>query len=205
MSNYDSYRGVIGHEAINEIIVYRLASILGINCLDYILIDGKILNAYLTVSKDYKKANETTLRFDAFYDMNKLSVSETPLMLAKRFGYENEFNQMLLLDFLTIQCDRHGANIEILKSKQGYRLAPLFDNGISFLAPMQNDYTAYKNFKAMQDLEVNNFVGSKSLFYNLDLISKPVEVNSLTAKSKEYIFYDLMECMPQDFLTKSRK
>ena len=34
LSNYDAYRGIIGHECVNEIIVDRLLSILGIEHLE---------------------------------------------------------------------------------------------------------------------------------------------------------------------------
>ena len=35
ISNYDSYRGIFGHECVNELIVSRLLDILGIPHLSY--------------------------------------------------------------------------------------------------------------------------------------------------------------------------
>jgi hypothetical protein len=43
LSNFDSVRGVIGHECVNEIIVDRLLDILGIEHLHYQLIHADIL------------------------------------------------------------------------------------------------------------------------------------------------------------------
>ena len=43
LSNYDSYRGVFGHECINELIVSRLMSILRIPHLEYQLIHALVL------------------------------------------------------------------------------------------------------------------------------------------------------------------
>ena len=45
LSNYDAWKGIIGHECVNEIIVDRLLSILGISHLPYQLIHAKILMA----------------------------------------------------------------------------------------------------------------------------------------------------------------
>lgn len=36
LSNYDAFRGVIGHESVNEIIVDRLLTLLGVEHLSYI-------------------------------------------------------------------------------------------------------------------------------------------------------------------------
>lgn len=41
-------------------------------------------------------------------------------------------NKMLVVDYITINRDRHGANIEILKYKDKEVFAPLFDNGLTF-------------------------------------------------------------------------
>lgn len=42
LSNYDSEKGIIGHECVNEIIVDRLLSILGVEHLEYQLIHADI-------------------------------------------------------------------------------------------------------------------------------------------------------------------
>ena len=43
LSNYDAWKGIVGHECVNEIIVDRLLTILGISHLPYQLIHAKIL------------------------------------------------------------------------------------------------------------------------------------------------------------------
>lgn len=59
LSNYDSYRGVFGHECINELIVSRLLEILQIPHLHYqllhalICIDGKEMDTYITQVKEF--------------------------------------------------------------------------------------------------------------------------------------------------------
>lgn len=43
LSNFDSYKGVVGHECVNELIVDRLLTILGVEHLHYQLIHADIL------------------------------------------------------------------------------------------------------------------------------------------------------------------
>ena len=69
LSNYDIINGIIGHECVNELIVDRLLSILGIDHLHYqlihadILLDGKIKDTYLCASEDFKTALEAVVLF----------------------------------------------------------------------------------------------------------------------------------------------
>lgn len=64
MSNYDSYRGIFGHECINEWIVAKLLDILEIPHLEYPLIfarlcvDGREMEGYVTKSFNFRKRNE---------------------------------------------------------------------------------------------------------------------------------------------------
>ena len=42
LSDFDSVKGIVGHECINEIIVQRLLNILGIEHLNYILVHALV-------------------------------------------------------------------------------------------------------------------------------------------------------------------
>ena len=59
LSNFDKARGVIGHECVNELIVDRLLTILGIPHLSCqlihadVVIDGKTHEVYLCASEDF--------------------------------------------------------------------------------------------------------------------------------------------------------
>ena len=61
LSDYDAWRGIVGHECINEIIVDRLLTLLKIPHLSYqliyakIIIDGKEYITWLCRSEDLKK------------------------------------------------------------------------------------------------------------------------------------------------------
>ena len=43
LSNYDSYRGVFGHECVNELIASRVMNVLGIPHVAYKLVHAKII------------------------------------------------------------------------------------------------------------------------------------------------------------------
>ena len=60
LSNFDSVNGIIGHECVNEIIVDRLLTILGVEHLEYQLlhaeieIENKVYDTWLCKSEDFK-------------------------------------------------------------------------------------------------------------------------------------------------------
>lgn len=202
MSSYDAYlKQVVGYEAIFEVIVSRLCKKLGIPALKYKLVKGRVIvkdNEFITfvsVSKEFKTAKEKKITFEKFYIQNRQE-NEDPLTFARRCGFTCYIDNMFLLDFLICNRDRHGANIEVLKSDK-IRLAPLFDNGISFTAPYGMNESAIKNFDISTDVVANNYLGSRSLEGNLNEISSPVLVNKLVPEDRRAIFYGLSECLPQ--------
>lgn len=187
LSNYDSYDGIVGHECVNEIIVDRLLSILGIDHLEYklihadILINGEKHTTYLCESKDFKRQGESKLALDAYYQSERLQ-GESPLAFCERNGWRKYISQMLLVDFLILNRDRHGANIEVLRNSQRreLRLAPLFDHGLSLLFQCRKDEDA-KCIDVMEDKRIQCFVGSNSARNNLKLIRQEdlLDVNVL--------------------------
>lgn len=88
-------------------------------------------------------------------------------------GWKDYIYQMLVVDYLILNRDRHGANIEVLRNsrKKTVRLAPLFDHGLSLLCSCPDD-TATAKFDVMADKPCNNYIGSKSTWDNLRIIPK---------------------------------
>ncbi len=208
MSNFDSVRGVIGHESINEIIVQNIAEILEIPHLHYELIHGEVsiggkrYETWLTKSRDFKDPGERKLTFESFYEINRMD-GESVWQLIERNEMEQYFYEMFLLDYIICNRDRHGANIEVLEHRGAYRLAPLFDHGISLLAPCMNDVDKMKNFDLRKDGPVNNFVGSMNLSENLKLVpNHMLETAAGKDFSREHIFAGLEEAIgavPEEF------
>lgn len=205
LSNYDSFRGVIGHECVNEIVVDRLLSIFGIEHLNYDLIhadvtlDGKYFDTWLCASDDFKKQNESKIALDAYYQLEREN-NESPLEFCKRNGWSKYIYEMLVVDFLILNRDRHGANIEVLRNPQSktIRLAPLFDHGLSLLFNCRNQ-KEIENAELMEDKPIQCFVGGNSAKENLSLIPRGEEPDlaPLKRKDKSMITDGLESVMPR--------
>ena len=176
LSNYDNLRGVIGHECVNELIVDRLLTILGVEHLHYQLIHAdirvheKVEEVYLCASEDFKQRGEDKTALDAFYSTEHQE-GETALDFCIRMGWGSYLWEMFAVDYLILNRDRHGANIEVLRNrrKRSIRLAPLFDHGLSLLFNCHDDAAA-EQFDVMADRPVQSYLGSTSAAENLKLV-----------------------------------
>lgn len=100
------------------------------------------------------------------------------------------FYQVFLLDYIICNRDRHGANIEVLQKEENYRLAPLFDHGLSFMFSCYNDGEKMLEFDKLKDGPVNNYVGSMNLSDNLKLVPKTFR-QKVTMPSRAQLFQGL--------------
>ena len=210
LSAYDSVEGITGHECVNELIVSRLLDVLGIEHLSYQLrhglvkIDGREYKTWICASWDYKQPGESKLALDDFYDLNKRP-EESPMKFCVRMGWQKYIQEMLLVDYLILNRDRHGANIEILKSGSNgaVRPAQLFDHGISLIYNCKTEEDV-KKVKPLEDKVVQCFVGSRSARENLELIpsDKRPEIRALEKRDRSLIFGGLDQAMPKFFQNK---
>lgn len=210
LSNFDNLHGVVGHECINEIIVDRLLTILGVEHLDYELInadieiEGKIYNTYLCSSMDFKKRGESKVALDDYFRMNSYP-GESHYEFCIRNGWQKYVNQMIAVDYLILNRDRHGANIEVLRNSRAHtlRIAPLFDHGLSLLCTCltEDDVRA---FDIMADRRCQSFIGSCSCYENLSLIKDKQSVfqNKLSAEDRFFIFDGLENALPRLYIDK---
>lgn len=199
LSNYDNIKGVIGIESINEIIVDRLLTILGVEHLHYQLIkadikvDEKVFETYVCVSEDFKDKNEDKMPLDNYYDVEH-EEGEDKLTFCINRGFDEYIYTMLAIDYIILNRDRHGANIEVLRNKKNHtiRLAPLFDHGLSLIFNCYSEENI-KKFDVLEDKPINSYIGSKSSKDNLELIkeNKFPRFNLLSEKDKDIIFTDL--------------
>ena len=210
LSYFDRIDGITGHESINELIVDRLLTILGIEHLSYRLIhamvriEGKEYETWLCASEDFKEAGESKIAFDDYYDLVKED-GESPYACVRRMGFANYVHTMLVVDYLILNRDRHGANIEILRKKGGSKPlpAPLFDHGISLLYSCHNE-EAVRKFDVLADIPVQSFVGSRSALQNLALIpenERPV-LRELEERDRALLFRGLNEALPEIYQEK---
>lgn len=199
LSDYDREKGIVGHECINELIVDRLLNILGIEHLHYQLIHAditlnhQIQEVYLCASEDFKKNGDSKIALDTLYELEKMP-GETPMDFCIRQGWEDYIYHMIVVDFLILNRDRHGANIEILRNKRRKTIqpAPLFDHGLSFLCRCRTDEEIEK-YDVLDDKRTNSFIGSRSVKENLRLIPKDKipKLNSLTIQDRDILLNGL--------------
>ena len=213
LSDSDPIKGIVGHECVNEIIVQRLLSLLGIEHLEYTLVhalvtfDGKEYETYLCKSEDFKDDGETKVTLEDYYEMEK-SEGESPFDFCMRKGWERYIYEMLLIDYLVLNRDRHGANIEVLRNRKtkSDRLAPLFDHGISLVCRCHSK-DELSSFDVIEDKKVQCFVGSGSTRENLKLVSEEF-FNTLPKLNKtdfDSIFEGLDGAIDKEYLQVIRK
>ena len=208
LSNYDAWKGIVGHECVNEIIVDRLLTILGISHLPYQLIHAKILidqkeyETWLCASKDFKQRGESKIALDAYYQAESLP-NESPMDFCIRCGWESTVYEMLVVDYLILNRDRHGANMEVLRNqrKKTIRLAPLFDHGLSLLSRCESTEAMLRE-DVMADKPVQCFVGSRSSWENLRLIPRDQRppLHPLTENDRAVLLGGLSEALDQQWL-----
>ncbi|MCR4567808.1 MAG: hypothetical protein K5769_07135 [Pseudobutyrivibrio sp.] len=211
LSQFDSGRGKFGFESVNEIIVDRLLDAMGINHLQYQLVHGLIsiedkeYETYVCRSSDYKKPGEKKSSLEAYYQ-TYAKPGESVLDFCIGMGWADYIYEMLVVDYLILNRDRHGANIEVLKSTDGtVRLAPIFDNGLSLLYDCKNPRALTKQ-NLLEDKKVMDFIGSGYTFENLILIPKDKLIK--LPSNRKRILNDLFEGIadsiyPKDYQEKT--
>ena len=89
LSNFNKACGVIGHECVNELIVDRLLTILGIPHLSYQLIhadvsvDGRTHEVYLCTSEDFKAKSESLIS-SIFFSIHMSDALRTGTIRARK-------------------------------------------------------------------------------------------------------------------------
>ena len=158
-----------------------------------------MLDTYVCASENFRARGEDKQAIDVCYESERMD-GESPLDFCVRMGWSAYIWKMLVVDFLILNRDRHGANIEVLRDrkKKEIRLAPLFDHGLSLLCRCETE-DAIRKFDVMADLSVQCFVGSRSAQENLKLI--PVEqlpeLNALRESDRDVLLDGLDGIIPQ--------
>ncbi len=207
LSNSD-YRGIFGHESVNELIASRLLDVLGIDHVSYRLIhaliktDGIEHETWMCSSKNFRKNNQEKMAFDAYFELMR-EKGEQPIDFCKRRGWDDQIYKMMVFDYLICNRDRHGANIELIQNEDGaIQLAPLFDHGVSLLFSCYDDENAVMEYDVMKDRMCNNYFFTRSLEENLKFVPKSLSINKLTDDDFRYIMRGIEEALPAAYVTK---
>ncbi len=208
MSCYDSYRGVYGHECVNELVASRLMGALGVDHVPYRLVharvsvDGSEFETWLSASANFRAAGEKKIALDTFYGLHRRG-GESPLELMERFGWREQMEKTMVVDYLLANRDRHGANTEVIRGADGaYRLAPVFDTGLSLVFSCYGDEERVVAFDPLSDVAANNFIGTRSLEENLAFVRRPLGLSPLVSGCEGALFAGLDGVLPQAHLDK---
>lgn len=126
--------------------------------------------------------------------------NEYPLEFCKRIGLQEFVDKMLIFDYLIMNVDRHGRNIEIILKDNMFRVAPIFDNGRCLTYACGNRLENILAYDYTVSGQGNNFLGGINLESNLRYISKSYKFNLLTNAVKKKIFYGLNSLYPKEHL-----
>lgn len=197
----------MGYESIAEVLATEVAmATKGLNYVDYSLckiIEGGNYSYYGCVSDIFTRDDEIIVSVDRVLVRYLGSVSERNKFFKKNKGIDLVKNlshicsevtgipqddimlywsNIVKLDAIILNEDRHFNNISFLKSKNGsYSLSPIFDNGLSFLSDIRDyplDEKLYDNIKRVKSRPFNSdFNKQIEYFKNYDLLH--IDCNSL--------------------------
>lgn len=210
LSCYDRYRGIYGHESVNELIASRLLESFDLPHIPYrlihanVLVDGKMHETWVSESRDYRQPNERRQALDTFIELNALD-NEDPFIFCKKMGWLEQLYAMMAFDYLIINRDRHGANIEVIFRNDSVDLAPLFDHGLSFAYSCYDDEDRIRAFDSKLDRSVNNYLGTRSLEDNLSFITHKVLRNAHLDETIDSLFSGLEEALHPTLKEKIRE
>ena len=102
-----------------------------------IVIDGREYETFVSKSLDYCKAGQTAILLVTDYKTNHFP-QESPLAYCQRIGLTEFIDYTFIFDYLIMNIDRYGRNIELLYDGNSVVSAPIFDNGRCLTAECGN-------------------------------------------------------------------
>jgi hypothetical protein len=174
LSNYDDERGFIGFESVYEYLASKLGRLLGFEVLDCELLKARILyngvehTTFVQQTLDFLDPELSKAPFERVY-LSERFETETRLSFLKRKGFSRRVDEMFVFDYLIYNRDRHCNNLEFTKNGE-LTLAPLFDNGVSFFAPLSGRRNEIEKFDVLSNNITNSDFGTRYLEDNLSLV-----------------------------------
>ena len=194
------YNMFFSHESVLEVIVSRLGNLLGFPVLKYtgdmakIIVNDKEYTTFVSKSMNYCKSGQTAIPLVTDYQTNKEG-KESPLEYCQKTGLTEFMDYIFIFDYLIMNVDRHGRNIEILYDGNKAVPAPIFDNGRCLTFGCGNNIENILKWNYTESGMGNNFVGGIYLENNLKYVSKSYALPRLTDESCKHIFYGLHDVL----------
>lgn len=195
LSSYSEPFGFYGKEALIEFINSRIGQLLGLNVLEYtlspaiVILDNKRHITLASISKDFTQGKYNSISIEKMYRTFKKE-GEYPLDIVSRLGLLDEIYKQFVFDFVICNMDRHSKNNEVITTKQGYSLAPYFDNSLTFiLNRTESDIRDKKRYN--DETRVNNYIGDMNLLANLYRINRPIVIRTPRKEDRKQLFQGL--------------
>lgn len=128
-------------EPYSEVMAYRIGQYLGLNVLEYWLLDAKYFKGFIAnntcrhVSVCRKIENNVLSIVQIKNTIKSMNPNITNNSIMERVMTKSQIDEMLFFDAIIGNKDRHYRNVHVVRDDQGNTLsAPLLDNGDSLLA-----------------------------------------------------------------------
>lgn len=209
-SSYNPELGFYGVEAQNELVVSRVLDCLGVPHARYELLNARFamggleLRGWVSRAASYIQPGDERISLGSYCMAHGIDNGMDALEACKAPGLWRGVCQMIIVDYLVANRDRHASNVELLLAADGtLRLAPLFDFGLSFVAPCAARPEAIASFDPLRRLPANNAIGMTILDENLRLVDLDVIPGALDARKIGCILGDLEGVLPREHLEKT--
>ena len=190
---YGTFRS---HESALEVFTSRLGIYLGLPVLKYtgsrakISLDGREYETFVSRSKNFCPSGGTSIPLVTYYNINKLP-KESPLEFCRRTGMTEYIDKVIIFDYLIMNIDRHGRNIEMIINGNQITPSPIFDNGRCLTFGCGNRTYNIKKYDYKSPGMGNNFVGSIDLERNLSNVSRQYILPELCDEIRPKLFHGL--------------
>lgn len=151
----------IGYEPYSEVMAYKIGSLLGFNCVPYWL--GNVSDFpeitsfgldYVSICPNYLKSDESNLKFYEYVE-NILGYTDHSYWedIVKGSFLEHDISEMLLLDALIGNEDRHLGNFDIVQNNitGKFYLSPIYDCGAGLLAWVPEENVVSESYQYQHD------------------------------------------------------
>lgn len=173
LPSYNIFDGFSGIESVAELIAQRIALYEGIDIVEQrlakvkFIYDDKEYSSYCICSRDYTVPGELRMSLRQYCITMGHEKDYTEFIMSSRFS--KQIIDMMKLDYIICNFDRHGDNIEVLYNpvQRYYRIPPLYDNGCSLITPQMRLADKLDSSYYLIDAPVNNYIGSMFLLSNL--------------------------------------
>ncbi len=203
LGSYSTPYGVYGREPLIELINSRIGALLMLPVLEFslikccVILEGKQLITFAAISNDFKPHEIVGYSIKKWYSKYKIG-NEMPIDTIKRYRLQDNIYKQFVYDYIICNLDRHGKNTEILLGNNNIRIAPFFDNSLTFITNRpDNEIKSKKKFN--EQIMVNNFIGTRSLKDNLNLIDSNIQIRNILNSDRQKLFQGLSSITSRQF------